>query len=329
MRRVKRFLTAVPFANHDCAMSSEPTRPQRLLGKLVSPVVDAVDPDALLERVDLDELVERVDLDAALRRVDVNAMIQRVDLNAVLARVDVDALVQRIDVEAVVKRVQVGNVVVDTASQLTSRSIESARRTIQHVDAAVLRPIDRAAGREHYADRAEVAQLAGPVARMGAFLLDLLVISLSFSIVVAVGSYLVELFSSRTVDPTRGSSIGWISFGTLWGGLYFFLSWFLTQRTVGMAAFGIRLTRTDGSPVRARDSLIRIVVYPISLTFFVFGMIGIVIGRRRRALHDVAAGTLVVSDVARADLMAAASTNDAADPHRIAAPTGFEPVPPP
>jgi uncharacterized RDD family membrane protein YckC len=166
----------------------------------------------------------------------------------------------------------------------------------------VLRPIDRAAGREHDADRAEVAQLAGPIARLGAYLLDLVVISLSFSAAVAVGGYLVELFSSRSVDPTRGNSVGWITVGALWGGLYFFLAWFLTQRTVGMAALGIRVTRNDGSAVRARDSLVRVVVFPFSLAFFVVGMIGIVIGRRRRALHDVAARTLVVSDVARAEM---------------------------
>jgi uncharacterized RDD family membrane protein YckC len=304
-----------------------------LLGKLVSPVVDAVDPDALLERVDLNELIERVDLNAALSRidlekllaridlntlmqqVDVDALIQRVDLNAVVQRVDmdgivqqidvdaivqrvdVDAILQKVDIEGIVKRVRVGSVVADTASQISSRSIDAARHTVARVDGAVLKPIDRAAGREHDPDRAQVARLAGPVARLGAWFLDTIVMSLSFTGAVAVVAYLIDLFTTQNVDPTRGNSLGWIIAGTVWGGLYLFFAWFLAQRTVGMAVFGIRVTRSDGSAVRARDSFVRIIVFPFSFILGI-GLVGIVIGRRRRALHDVAAGTLVASDVA-------------------------------
>jgi len=302
---------------------SQDRRPQKLLGRLVSPVVDAVDPDSLLERVDLNDLVERIDLDAALKRIDVNRLVGRIDLDALLQRVDVDAIIQRVDVNAVVQRVDIGQVVdrvdvnalvqrvdidgivkqvrvssmvADTASQISAKSIESARRTVARLDGAVLRPIDRAAGRQDDPDRAEVARLAGPIARLGAWFLDTIVISLSFTAAVAVGGYLVELFTNQNVDPTKGNGWGWLLAGTLWGGMYFFLAWFLAQRTVGMAIFGIRVTRSDGSRVRARDSLVRIIVFPFSFILGL-GLVGIVIGRRRRALQDVAAGTLVASDV--------------------------------
>jgi uncharacterized RDD family membrane protein YckC len=310
-------------ADHDCGVSPG-SRPQNLLGRLVSPVVDAVDPDALLDRVDLDELVkrididgalsrvdvdgliERIDIDALLRRVDVDAIVQRVDVNAVVERVDIDAIVERVDMDAllsrvnvedIVRRVRVGGVVADTASQISSRSIESARRTVVRLDAAVLRPIDHAAGRSDDPDRAEVSRLAGPIARLGAWFLDTLVISASFSFGVAIAGYLASLFTQRNVDPTRSDSIWWILAGFLWAGLYFFLGWFLAGRTVGMAIFAIRVTREDGTPLRARDALIRVIVFPFSFILGL-GLIGIVIGRRRRALHDVAAGTLVMSDIA-------------------------------
>ena len=314
---------------------SQDRRPQKLLGRLVSPVVDAVDPDSLLERVDLNDLVGRIDIDAALKRIDVNrlvgridldALLQRVDVDAIIQRVDVDAIIQRVDVNAVVQRVDIGQVVdrvdvnalvqhvdiegivkqvrvssmvADTASQISAKSIESARRTVARVDAAVERPIDRAAGRQDDPDRAQVARLAGPVARLGAWFLDTIVISLTFTAAVAVGGYLVELFTNQNVDPTKGSGLGWFLAGTFWAGMYLFLAWFLAQRTVGMAIFGIRVTRTDGSLVRARDSLVRVIVFPFSFILGL-GLVGIVIGRRRRALHDVAAGTLVASDVAAA-----------------------------
>jgi uncharacterized RDD family membrane protein YckC len=300
--------------DHDCAVSPGP-RPQKLLGRLVAPVVDAVDPDALLERVDLDDLVARVDIDAALRhvdidhlvsridldallqRVDVDAIVQRVDVNAVVERVDVDAVVQRVDIENIVQRVRVGSVVADTAADISSRSLEAARRTVARVDAAVERPIDRAAGRDRDPDRAVPPGLAGPGARLGAWFLDTVVISASFTIGVAIAGYLASLFTRSNVDPTRSDSIWWVVAGIAWAGLYFFLAWWLTQRTVGMAVVGIRVMRSDRSPVRARDSAIRVVVFPFSFILGL-GLVGIVIGRRRRALHDVAAGTLVASDVA-------------------------------
>ncbi len=169
--------------DHDCAVSPVP-RPQKLLGRLVSPVVDAVDPDALLDRVDLNDLVARVDIDAALRRVDidqlvtridldallervdVDAIVRRVDVNAVVQRVDVDAILQRVDIDNIVRRVRVGGVVADTATQISSRSLESARRAVARLDGVVQRPIDRAAGRDRDPDRAVPPGLAGPVARL-------------------------------------------------------------------------------------------------------------------------------------------------------------------
>jgi uncharacterized RDD family membrane protein YckC len=300
-------------------------------------VVDAVDPDALLDRVDLNDLVKRIDIDGALNRVDIDRLVERIDMDALLQRVDVDAIVQRVDVNAVVervdideilqrvdidgivqrvdidallsrvniedivRRVRVGGVVADTASQISSRSIESARRTVVRLDTAVLKPIDHAAGREDDPDRAAVSRLAGPIARLGAWFLDTFVISATFSFGVAIFGYLASLFTQRNVDPTRSDSIWWIVAGFVWSGLYFFLAWFLPQRTVGMAVFGIRVTRDDGTPLRARDALIRVIVFPFSFILGL-GLIGIVVGRRRRALHDVAAGTLVPSDVAVGDV---------------------------
>ena len=303
----------------------------------MSPVVDAVDPDALLDRVDLDELVARVDIDAALRRVDidrllrrvdidallqrvdvdaivqrvdVNAVVQRVDVDAIVQRVDVDAIVQRVDIENIVRRVRVGGVVADTATQITGRSLETARRTVARVDAAVERPIDRAAGRDRDPARAVPPGLAGPFARLGAWFVDTFVISASFSLAVALAGYLIGLFTRTNVDPTKSDSVWWVIAATAWAGLYFFLAWWLPQRTVGMALFGIRVVRAGGGQVRARDSAIRVVVFTFSFILGL-GLVGIVIGRRRRALHDVAAGTLVASDIAIADAAVAGMTEAA------------------
>lgn len=319
---------------HDGVVNSDRWHPPRLLGWLVNPVVEAVDPDAVLARVDVNELVDRVDLDATLERVDVdrlveridlnallqgvdvNALVARIDLNALLERVDLDALVQRIDVEGVVERVdvaaliervdipdvvsrvRVADVVTDSASQLFTKSVDAARLTLARVDGLLLGLIDRLLRRDTDPAR---ARFAGPISRFAGWIVDSVVVSASFTAVVAVGGYLASLFSRSNVDPTAGSGPWWVAAGAAWWLLYFFLTIFLIQRTLGMAVIGNRVTRGTNTAPHARDSLIRAVVMPFSFILGL-GFIGCFFGRRRRALHDVAAGTVVISDTEVAKL---------------------------
>jgi uncharacterized RDD family membrane protein YckC len=51
-----------------------------------------------------------------------------------------------------------------------------------------------------------------------------------------------------------------------------------------------------GSPLTPRAAFVRVVTFPLSLAVFGLGLIGIVVGRERRALHDVLAGSAVVYD---------------------------------
>jgi uncharacterized RDD family membrane protein YckC len=298
-------------------------RGPNLLGRIVSPVIGAVDPDAVLsrvdvndlidrldldavfdrvdvdgviQRIDIDALIQRVDIDALVQRVDIDALVQRVDIDALVQRVDVDAFVQRIDIDGIVKRVRVRELIGGQASEISSRSLDSARRVVTRVDTAVLRPADKVMRHEAEATTTQ-PPLAGPISRLAAWGIDSFVISLSFGGAVAVTGYLVELLSKRTVDPTRADSLWWFAAGTAWAGLYLFLAWFLTQRTVGMAVLGIRLAKGAGTAVGARRAFVRVIVFPFSFVFGL-GFIGLVFGRRRRALHDVAAGTVVLTDVA-------------------------------
>jgi uncharacterized RDD family membrane protein YckC len=79
-------------------MAEDRSAVNRLVGALISPAVDAVDPNEVIDRVDVEALVERIDINAVLARVDVDELIDRIDINALLARVDVNALLERIDV---------------------------------------------------------------------------------------------------------------------------------------------------------------------------------------------------------------------------------------
>jgi uncharacterized RDD family membrane protein YckC len=76
--------------------------------------------------------------------------------------------------------------------------------------------------------------------------------------------------------------------------IYFAYSWAASGRTAGMALLGVRVVRDDGTDVSARRAVVRTLAFPFSFLFLGLGFIGILPGDRRRALHDVIAGTTVI-----------------------------------
>ena len=76
----------------------------------------------------------------------------------------------------------------------------------------------------------------------------------------------------------------------VWSFFYLFYCWGAGGKTPGAALLGIRVVRRDGSHLGFRRAFVRTVVFPFSFLFFGLGLIGVVIGREHRALHDVAAG---------------------------------------
>jgi uncharacterized RDD family membrane protein YckC len=63
-----------------------------------------------------------------------------------------------------------------------------------------------------------------------------------------------------------------------------------------MAIIGLRVVNRDGSGIRARQAVVRALTLPLGALLLGLGYIGIVVGRERRALQDVCAGTTVVYD---------------------------------
>jgi uncharacterized RDD family membrane protein YckC len=77
----------------------------RLVGSVVSPVVDSVDVDHIVERIDVNDVVGRVDLDAVIANLDVDAMLDQVDPERLLDRIDPDRLLDRIDPDRLLDRI--------------------------------------------------------------------------------------------------------------------------------------------------------------------------------------------------------------------------------
>ncbi len=61
-----------------------------------------------------------------------------------------------------------------------------------------------------------------------------------------------------------------------------------------MALFGVRVVRDDGADASGRRAVVRTLAPPLSFLLLGLGFAGILLGGRRRALHDVIAGTAVI-----------------------------------
>jgi hypothetical protein len=109
-------------------------RAQVIAERVVTPVVDALDLDAILAQVDLN---------AVLARVDLNAVIARVDLNAVMDRVDVNEIVQRVDVEGLVEQTDLGSVIASSTSGIASDMLDAVRSRTVGVDESIARWVAR------------------------------------------------------------------------------------------------------------------------------------------------------------------------------------------
>jgi len=261
----------------------------RVFGAIVPRAVDAVD---------VDRLVSEVDVDALLDRVDVNRLLERVDVDALLARVDVNALVQRVDVDELVRRTHIDSIVSQASRGMVARSIDAVRRQLVGLDAVLVAVVARLLHRPREGSVSDAGTVtgrtAGGVSRLAAFLVDIAVISLSYSATVALTSYMVGLFTGHTVAPSKGPGLalaGYLAFAFC----YFWIGLAVTGRSIGKGLMGLRVVAVGGDPISPGRAAVRTVVYPFSFILGL-GLIPIVTGRQRRALHDFAAGDVEVYD---------------------------------
>jgi uncharacterized RDD family membrane protein YckC len=270
-------------------------------------VADRLDVNRVADRVDLDAAVARVDLDAAVARVDLDAAVARVDLDAAVARVDVDRVVARVDVDAIARSLDIDAIVAESTKGVFGRFIDLLRRQVVGVDEIGMRVVSRLLRRDYEslpvgppltsdpeADTMS-GRYAGPVSRLGALALDLFIISSTFALLWAGVTYLFGVLFGGSGDGTSGGWFGIVGL-VLYGFCYFWISQALTGRTVSQALVGLKVVRTDGSPLKPGAAAIRTVVLPFSFLLFGIGALMALVDRRRRALQDVAARSAVVYD---------------------------------
>lgn len=134
---------------------------------------------------------------------------------------------------------------------------------------------------------------AGSVSRLVGYAIDLGVISALFGLVLAAVSFTAGLIVGHTVSwNSNGVGVA-IAYGCWWFA-YFAYSWAVSGKTFGMAVLGIQVVSGEGGTAGPRRAIVRTLFFPLSFLLLGLGFAGILIGRERRALHDVIAGTAVV-----------------------------------
>ena len=134
---------------------------------------------------------------------------------------------------------------------------------------------------------------AGVVSRFLAYVVDMAVSAGVFTLGLAFISLAARVVSGHTVTWHRSDIVVAIVFAG-WQFFYYGYSWAASGRTFGMAVLGVRVVRADGARLEAWRGFLRSLVFPLSFLFFGLGLLGILVGRSHRALHDLIAGSVVV-----------------------------------
>ncbi len=280
-------------------MNTGSSRVNKIIGAILNPAISSVDPDAIIERVDVDKMLTGVDLDLLITRVDIDDLLDRVDVNQLLDRVDVNRLLDRVDVKNLVQRAGIDEMIASATTGVAARTLDLARSQVVGLDAVIMRSIDRVCRRApvHMSFETKDSQdyAAGPLAKLCGFLIDSTVVATLFSVVIFLGSTLIELFTSRTVSSSDGNPLLWGAAYMIWWFLYLWVNLMISGRTLGKAIVGIKVISTTGGELSARACAVRVLAFPLSLVLGI-GFLPALLRPDRRAFHDLVAGTQEVID---------------------------------
>lgn len=125
----------------------------------------------------------------------------------------------------------------------------------------------------------------------------------------AIGGVIVSFAIAALGFAEIGTAASLLSAGAVWVVfviVYFIGCWATTGQTLGMRMMGLRLINADGNPPNVCRSTVRYFGRFLSILLLFGGYVLVLVHPRRRALHDVMAGTYVVYADAPPELVAAA-----------------------
>jgi uncharacterized RDD family membrane protein YckC len=133
----------------------------------------------------------------------------------------------------------------------------------------------------------------GLITRTLAAAIDALLINLAALAVAAVVALVLSIFPIPQEKKQVLAAIGGVLFA-VWVVAYFVTFWSTTGQTPGDHVMRVAVLCEDGGRLRPWRALLRLVGAVVGLVLFL-GYVPILLNRRRRALHDWMAGTVVVN----------------------------------
>ncbi|HNU72936.1 MAG TPA: RDD family protein [Thermodesulfobacteriota bacterium] len=133
---------------------------------------------------------------------------------------------------------------------------------------------------------------AGFWVRCGARIIDNIIVSVMWSLIVFFAGFINPSLAHFNVDPNLALSL--IVVSTLLGIAY--VTWFLGRfgATPGKMAFGLLVVRPDGSRISYSQALARCFADSLSLFLLAIGYLMVIFDPQKRALHDRICSTRVI-----------------------------------
>jgi len=134
---------------------------------------------------------------------------------------------------------------------------------------------------------------AGLLRRLGAALYDLILV---LALMMVATALLLPLTGGRAITPTDSGAVELAYQALLLTVVtaFFVLFWTWKGQTLGMAAWRLKVVRSDGRPLALRDALRRFVVAPLAWLPCGLGVLWILFDREHLAWHDRLSGTRIV-----------------------------------
>ena len=134
---------------------------------------------------------------------------------------------------------------------------------------------------------------AGIVSRTVALAIDAGALTVGFAVASGVIGLILSLFTAVEVD-SPGAVLGGVGLWSLVVATYFVLFWTLAGETPGMRLMAVRVSNGAGDPPTLGQALRRLVGMVLAALPFFAGYLLVLVDDRRRGLHDMLAGTVVV-----------------------------------
>jgi len=270
----------------------------RVIERVVGEALATADLERLvasaLEHERTERLVEQVLASPALERLLTDALESRLTLELT------DRMVRSPEFERVLARVLSGpEVRAALTHQTTTLAEEMAagvRRRAIRLDAAAEAGPRRLLRRPPRAQVAPGEAPSVPYAGLATRGVGLAVDAALAQLIFLIGSALIGLVASL-VGTLRPVWLVGALVGGGWAlvlGTYFVAFWTVAGQTPGMRLMRLRMHDDTGAPPGLGRSLLRLIGLALSIVFLFAGFLPALVDDRRRALHDLLAGTVVV-----------------------------------